>query len=63
MTVAASTVLRKLMPFLDPGRPYTEVRCFGCKRLLLKWQYSGLANIEVKCPRCGKIDLIGLSTN
>ncbi len=48
---------------LDVARSYTEVRCFNCRRLLMKWQYTGLANIEVKCPRCGKIDLIHLSTN
>lgn len=63
MTVVGSTLRGIYHSLLDPGRPFTEVRCFKCKRLLLKWQYTGLANIEVKCPRCGKIDLIHLSTN
>ena len=60
MTIS-STLLA--LPLLDNARPFTEVRCYKCKRLLMKWQYTGLANVEIKCPRCGKVDLIHLSTN
>lgn len=42
--------------------PFADIRCQGCKRLLLRWEYSGKAKIEVKCPRCGSIDLFSLST-
>jgi phage FluMu protein Com len=43
--------------------PLADVRCRSCKRLLFKWEFSGTANIEVKCTRCGSIDVIALSTS
>jgi phage FluMu protein Com len=42
--------------------PFADVRCRTCKRLLFRWEFTGRANIEVKCPRCGQIDMIVLST-
>lgn len=61
MTTLSSTVA--VLPGVDIGRPFSDVRCYRCKRLLMKWQWSGLANIEIKCPRCGTIDVIRLSTS
>ena len=56
MTTFASTMLFVTSLF-------SEVRCHKCGRLLLRWENRGQANIEVKCPRCGSIDVIQLSTN
>ena len=39
-----------------------EVRCYKCSKLLFKWERTGMAGISVKCPRCGQLDLIRLST-
>ena len=56
MTSFASTMMTAV-------RRFAEVRCHTCKRLLFKWEYTGVASIEVKCPRCGNMDVIQLSTN
>jgi phage FluMu protein Com len=58
MTVVGSTVVTVIM-----GPPLADIRCRSCKRLLLRWQFGGQAHIEIKCPRCGSIDLIHLSTS
>lgn len=47
----------------DNARPrMADIRCNRCRRLLFRWEYRGIATIEVKCPRCGTIDAIALST-
>lgn len=62
MTLSFSTAISvSAVPF--QSIPFADVRCKTCKRLLLKWQFRGFANIEVKCPRCGSIDMIRLSTS
>lgn len=33
-----------------------EFRCSACNKLL--GRYSGVINLEIKCPRCGKINSI-----
>lgn len=49
-----------IAPTLRQAR--SDVRCTHCGRLLLRWKPSGTADVEVKCPRCGSIDTIQLST-
>lgn len=62
MTLSFSTSLTvSAIPFQSV--PFADVRCQTCKRLLLRWQFQGFARIEVKCPRCGSIDMIHLSTS
>jgi len=39
-----------------------DVRCYKCSKLLFKWERQGNAGISVKCPRCGQLDMIRLST-
>ena len=33
-----------------------EFRCCGCNKLLGK--YSGEVKIEIKCPRCNKLNIL-----
>lgn len=40
----------------------TDVRCVDCGKLIIKWNRSGTALIEYKCPRCGDIARLTLST-
>lgn len=42
--------------------PLVDVRCVRCSRLLLRWERLGTAVLNVKCPRCGVIDTVRLST-
>jgi phage FluMu protein Com len=42
--------------------PFVDVRCVRCARLLLRWERTGTAVLNVKCPRCGSIDTVRLST-
>lgn len=42
--------------------PLADIRCRQCGRLLLRWMRSGVTVLDLKCPRCGRKDLIRLST-
>lgn len=55
MSVLASTLLTMTIPYVD-------VRCPNCGKLICKWEYTGIANLEIKCARCGSINVIRLST-
>lgn len=57
MTFASTlaTVLAALKPFVD-------VRCRRCGKLICRWRYEGVASLEVKCARCGVRDIVSLST-
>ena len=35
----------------------TEIRCVKCRRLLMKAE-NLIGEIEIKCPKCGFIDLV-----
>ena len=37
----------------------TKIRCVKCRRLLFKGEWKG--KIEIKCPKCGMIDVIEAS--
>jgi phage FluMu protein Com len=52
MTAATTTITHIL----------ADIRCYKCGKLLFKWERKGNAGISVKCPRCGQLDLIRLST-
>lgn len=59
---SASTQVWSFSP-TEVARPiFADIRCNVCRRLLFRWQYRGVAQLEVKCPRCGTIDLFSLST-
>lgn len=55
MTVFTSTQI-------NISAPMAQVRCRSCSKLIFRWRYSGVAQVEMKCPRCGKIETITLST-
>lgn len=42
--------------YMNPPEGLTDVRCQRCNRLLGK--FNGQA--EIKCPKCGKINRIGV---
>lgn len=52
MTIEASTVAMKLSA--------ADVRC-RCGKLFFRW-VGGSATLEQKCPRCGTVLLLALST-
>ena len=43
-------------------RPFVDVRCRSCGKLICKWRYAGVSELDVKCIRCGRKDSILLST-
>lgn len=43
-------------------RPFVDVRCRNCNKLLFKWQYQGVVQLEVKCSRCSHSEVLSLST-
>lgn len=49
-------------PYRPAKTPPVEVRCTGCSRLLMKTTSTGTALISIKCPRCGVIDTVKLSS-
>lgn len=64
MTATATAPLVDITPPIDLTyiRPYVDVRCPNCGKLICKWEFAGIANLEVKCARCGSINVIRLST-
>ena len=42
--------------YMNPPEGWTDARCSKCNRLLGK--FNGQA--EIKCPKCGKINRIGV---
>ena len=44
-------------------RPFVDVRCRSCGKLICKWRNAGVSELDVKCIRCGRKDSILLSTN
>jgi exosome complex RNA-binding protein Csl4 len=57
-----STAITMMASTLAPRRPLVDVRCRPCGKLLFRWRYTGLAEIEVRCTRCGNTELRSLST-
>lgn len=55
--ISHSTTLLKTQP-----RPFVDIRCRRCNKLMLKWRYQGETDIEVRCPRCSHTEVISLST-
>lgn len=43
-------------------RPFVDVRCRRCNKLMFKWQYQGNTQLEVRCPRCSHTEVLSLST-
>jgi phage FluMu protein Com len=41
---------------------FADIRCRKCSKLIVKWLRSGEAILDVKCSRCGSIDVLHLST-
>ena len=41
---------------------FAEIRCPSCGKLLFKWMRKGSTIIDVKCSRCGHLDVLALST-
>ena len=41
---------------------FAEIRCGNCGKLLLKWMRKGSAILDMKCSRCGHLDVVALST-
>ena len=39
-----------------------DIRCNRCQKLLFRWAATGLAELSVKCPRCGNGEILTLST-
>jgi phage FluMu protein Com len=63
--IFTGSVIRSLstvIPSAATTLTLAEIRCQDCHRLLLKWSPRGVMSIEVKCPRCGRIDILRLST-
>lgn len=57
MMVGSTSAVYTEMPL------FADIRCRTCRRLLFRWEFQGLARIEVKCPRCGTVDTVALSTS
>jgi ribosomal protein S27E len=56
-----STSLLAYAEYAD--RPFVDVRCRNCGKLICRWRYAGVSELDVKCIRCGRKDSILLSTN
>ena len=41
---------------------FSDVRCDRCGRLLIRWVPKGITTLNMKCPRCGMLDTVQLST-
>lgn len=50
------------VPLKAHPRPFVEVRCRNCNKLMFKWQYQGITHLEIKCPRCSHAEVLSLST-
>lgn len=53
-------VLEEFAKYVD--RPFVDVRCRTCGKLICKWRYAGVSELDIKCNRCGRKDSILLST-
>jgi phage FluMu protein Com len=44
------------------SRVKTEMRCWRCGRLLMKYDACGSMSVEVKCPRCQQLNYMQTHT-
>lgn len=48
----------KRQDILEPRIIANEIRCVKCNRLLFKAKLSNNQTVEIKCSRCGVINII-----